>query len=388
MGSLVGSYSSSVRQTFDGPASLLFSCQCWPVGRERRWWWLHPLCVTQQFHLASIATWLSFTGMSHHNLLPHIPLIHLSTVNSSPWPGIAPQSLNSSSQLLCLPGEGVQGMYVFLYRVCMPVGRAVWLSFHLGCHRSAVSLSALKISPLTQTVARMWGSDPCFSCPTHQGQVQNTPVFPPSSLFVPSFAWLYIFFSSGQVLLSALSWCSACTSVSEGVFLMYPWREMYSVSTYSSNVLFSECWVLFFIFSKDISIYLCQFHQFVSSVSYSFQYTRIHLLKFICKYFIVLDIVSFLISLSDCWSWLIDYLGRFLNLKSYTFFFLICRQYAFPVVKNLYDFDSLNSVETFFTSCTWSIFVNVLCKLGNFIFFSFFFFVACFYLFFLILFYF
>ena len=48
--------------------------------------------------------WLSSTGISHHNLLPHIPLIHLSAVNSSPHPGIAPQSLNSSSQPLCLPG--------------------------------------------------------------------------------------------------------------------------------------------------------------------------------------------------------------------------------------------------------------------------------------------
>ena len=41
----------------------------------------------------------------------------------------------------------------------------------------------------------------------------------------------YIFFSIGQVLLSILSWCFACTSVSEGVFLIYPWREMYSTST-------------------------------------------------------------------------------------------------------------------------------------------------------------
>ena len=31
----------------------------------------------------------------------------------------------------------------------------------------------------------------------------------------------YIFFSAGQVLLSTLCGCSACTSVSEGVFLMY-----------------------------------------------------------------------------------------------------------------------------------------------------------------------
>ena len=68
----------------------------------------------------------------------------------------------------------------------------------------------------------------------------NTPVFPPGSFILPSFAWFYIFFSAGQVLLSALSWCSACTSVSEGVFLMYLWREMYPTFTYSSAILFSS----------------------------------------------------------------------------------------------------------------------------------------------------
>ena len=36
---------------------------------------------------------------------PSHPLIHLSTVNSSPRPGIAPQSLNSSSPPLHLPGD-------------------------------------------------------------------------------------------------------------------------------------------------------------------------------------------------------------------------------------------------------------------------------------------
>ena len=65
--------------------------------------------------------------------------------------------------------------------------------------------------------------------------------FPPSSFVLLSFAWFYIFFSTDQVLLSVLSWCSACTSVFEGVFLMYPWREMYSTSTYSSVILFSSC---------------------------------------------------------------------------------------------------------------------------------------------------
>ena len=43
-----------------------------------------------------------------------------------------------------------------------------------------------------------------------------------SSFILPSFAWDYIFFSAGQELLPAFICCSACTSVSESVFLMYP----------------------------------------------------------------------------------------------------------------------------------------------------------------------
>ena len=79
-----------------------------------------------------------------------------------------------------------------------------------------------------------------FPHPPRAGAVLlNTPVFPPSSFTLPSFAWFYMLFSTGQVLLSALSWRSTWTSVSDGVFLMYPWREMYSTSTCSSAVLFS-----------------------------------------------------------------------------------------------------------------------------------------------------
>jgi len=69
--------------------------------------------------------------------------------------------------------------------VCMAAARTVWFSFHLGCHRSAVSVSPLNVSLLTQTVAPMWGSDPCLSSPPAEGRSSptNTPVFPPSSLF-------------------------------------------------------------------------------------------------------------------------------------------------------------------------------------------------------------
>ena len=111
---------------------------------------------------------LSSTGISHHSLPPHLPSTRLSTVHSSPHPGIAPQSPNSSPQLLCLLAD-----------LC-PCARYVWLQqglswflFHLGCHRSAVSLSALNISPLTQAIAPMWGSNPCFNSPTCHRQVQS-----------------------------------------------------------------------------------------------------------------------------------------------------------------------------------------------------------------------
>ena len=67
----------------------------------------------------------------------------------------------------------------------------------------------------------------------------NTPVSLHCSFVLPSFTWFCIFFSTSQVLLCTLSWCYACTSVSEGVFLMYLWREMLSTSTYSSAILFS-----------------------------------------------------------------------------------------------------------------------------------------------------
>ena len=62
--------------------------------------------------------------------------------------------------------------------------------------------------------ASPWG---LFSCSLGLGVSAPTPK---AQGLILSFAWVYIFFSTGQILLSALS-CSACTSVSEDVFLMY-----------------------------------------------------------------------------------------------------------------------------------------------------------------------
>ena len=91
-------------EAFDGPAYLLFSCRCCRLGRERLWCWLYTLRVTQQYRLLP---WLpGFPPQAFPTtVFPHIPLICLSTVNSGPRPGIAPLSLNSSSQLLHLLGD-------------------------------------------------------------------------------------------------------------------------------------------------------------------------------------------------------------------------------------------------------------------------------------------
>ena len=69
--------------------------------------------------------------------------------------------------------------------------------------------------------------------------------YSPNSFILLNFSWFYIFLSTGQVFLSTLSWCSAYTSMSEGVSLMYLWREIYSMSTYFSAILFSPCHVIF-----------------------------------------------------------------------------------------------------------------------------------------------
>ena len=100
----------------------------------------------------------------------------------------------------------------------------------------------------------------------------NTPCFPPSSFILPCFVWFYIFFSTGQVVLSALSWCSACTSVSEGVVLMYPWREIHSMSTYSSAILLSL--KFYFIFNwRIITLQYCvSFCQTSAWLSYRYIY--------------------------------------------------------------------------------------------------------------------
>ena len=154
----------------------------------------HPLCLTQQYHLASMAAWLSSTSISHHNLLPHIPSIRLSEGNSSPRPGVAPPSLNSSSQPLPLPGDQCScPECVWLCKDCL-----ILIPFRLP-QISCFTLS-LKCFSSDSDNCRAVGIRPLLQFPhlSRAGPVLLTLLFvSPRSFILPTFAWLYVFFSTG-----------------------------------------------------------------------------------------------------------------------------------------------------------------------------------------------
>ena len=133
---------------------------------------------------AVLPCFLGFLAFLHRRFPPQSPPSHpldpslRSQQQPSPWDCSKIPKLQLST---AVPSRE----HVSLSGVCMAAARTVWFLFHLTCHRSAVSLSALNVFPLTQTVAPMWGLDPCFSSPTHPGRSSpnNTFAFPlvPSS---------------------------------------------------------------------------------------------------------------------------------------------------------------------------------------------------------------
>ena len=103
--------------------------------------------MTQKYYLASLTAPLSSIGISHHNLLPHMPSICLSAVNGSPHLGIDPQSLNSSSQPLHHLG------YVWLWQ---GLSDSIWrpqiscFTLSLKCFSSDPCLTRLRKGDLLQ----------------------------------------------------------------------------------------------------------------------------------------------------------------------------------------------------------------------------------------------
>ena len=110
----------------------------------------------------------------------------------------------------------------------------------------------------------------------------NILVFPPRSFTLLSFVWFCIFFSAGQVLLFVLRWCSACTSVSEGIFPLYHWREMYSLATYSSAIFLLSLYIYYLISTRPISS-LLYVSLFLSMWIYVCVYVFVSLVSVFCK---------------------------------------------------------------------------------------------------------
>ena len=142
----------------------------------------------------------------HRHFLPLSPPSHPLHPSLCSQQQPTPQNWSTIPKLQ-LPASAPSRGPVYLSGVYMAVARTVCFSFHLGCSRSTVLLSALNVSPLTQTIALMWDQTPASVSPPAEGRSSpsNIPVFPTTSFILPSFLWFYIFFSTGQVLLSALS---------------------------------------------------------------------------------------------------------------------------------------------------------------------------------------
>ena len=240
----------SVQQAINGPSSLgsfpisqLLAASMW---RERLSCWLHPLCVTQQWHPASMAAWLSSKDIPHCYLLPLVPwAVSLQSATVLTLGFLSNRYAPAPSYTFwwtCVPVHGMQGHGMG------------WLC---GSHSTQTvpdqllyPLKASNAFSLSQLIAH-WGSLPC--CSSHGCRLSSPTLllFSPSFI-LPSFVCIRIFLSGGQRLLPALSWCSVRSSVFEDIFLLHPWRKMSFMSTYTPTsclspvfLTFALCWYCF-----------------------------------------------------------------------------------------------------------------------------------------------
>ena len=157
----VGSYSvvQCIRYLMGQPL-YCSAAQCWLGEREAMVMAPHPVhdsAVSLRFHACP--------AFLHKHFPPQSPPSHpfdpsfLSQHQPSRWDCSTVPKLQLSA---AASSRGPASLSI----VCMAAARTILFSFHLGCHRSAVSLSAFSVSLLTHTIALLWGSDPCFSSPT------------------------------------------------------------------------------------------------------------------------------------------------------------------------------------------------------------------------------
>ena len=188
-----------------------------------------PICDSTVSHcfLAYLQRHFSAKSPPSHALSPflHSQQQHLPW-NCSTIPRLQLSAAAPSRGLAVLSGLCLNCCKDCLILIPFRLSQVSYFTFGLKCFSSHLdSCSHAGIRHLLQF------SHPPRACPVLVTHL----FFPLSSFTLQSFAWFYILLSVGQVLLSSHSWCSASTSVSKGVFLMCPWREIYSTFIKNSD---------------------------------------------------------------------------------------------------------------------------------------------------------
>ena len=185
------------------------------------------------------------------DFLPPVPSVRLPTANSSSRSRPVLQSPRSSSQPPCTP----MNTHPNPGHVELWYGPSVYFSLCPICHRLATSPSSdvlmlpfcpnlfccqRGVFPIREQVSPNSGISPLLQLPCCGVPVPSCFLSSSFSLFfiiLPSYAGMFIVLSGVQSLLLVFSWCSVRTVASIDVFLMHPWREMNSTSSYSSAIL-------------------------------------------------------------------------------------------------------------------------------------------------------
>ena len=156
----VGSYSTSVHQAFDVPDSLVFSCQCWHVGREAMVMApppMHDSAVLPYFH--------GCLAFLHRHFPPQSPPLHPLDLSLCGHQQSAPWDCPTISKLQLLAAVSSRG--------------PVFLSSLYGCNKDSLILITFQFSSVQSLVM----SD---SLQPHELQHTRTPCPSPTPRVYPN----------------------------------------------------------------------------------------------------------------------------------------------------------------------------------------------------------
>ena len=207
-----------MHQAFDGPDSHLFNCQCWHVGGERLWCWLHP-----------------YVWLSSITLLPWLPGFPPQALPTTISSFTSPQSISPQS-IAALTLGLLRNSKTPAPRCCAFLGTRVPVRGLHGCVKDCLILIPFRLPQISCFTLSLgcFSSDsdncpdvvmgplPQFPHPPRAGPVLLTLLFFP---LVPSSYWVLhsSIYSFPLVRYSCLLSAGVLHALLclEGVFLMY-----------------------------------------------------------------------------------------------------------------------------------------------------------------------